>query len=1139
MAGTPGGGTPVDDLFGRWNKRSALLRSQGVSPDKYVPIFKQDYQNVLKGGQPLSDTEAQFHFRRAYTGESILGDPERRTGVRGVIENIPKDIGEIAGGLTKLPGALAKEAKDTAIFAAHSAGPAGGLLGDKLGIEFFSRAKQANALAQAMGYKDAEDMRANDPNLQGDISTGDIFRTFTKAPFIRLAPGSYTAGSLTSPEGRKDLQQHPVQVLLDLLPFAGKAGKVATAGKTALPGSATEALQRGRPIKALSRTIPAGAPDELGVRPTISDQLKKAAKTIGVSSEQRGISQAASVENRELGRTRDLIDDATRKDFEELGITTEEQFADLATKYQSRTLDSTYDDTTKKAFDLFQKATDDIVRQSDELHYDPSGEIRSELNPREKPIIDLIKRKSKLEERIAKFDDALGIEFGSEADEAFGPYRVTKKGNKSKQREGESATQYRMRTSEAYRARYEALRAKAVEQLAKLEDGSDDLMAKVPPARFIPKVNDMARQMFIEYARTNLPAEQAAKTVADVQAKLDPLKATPLLDEAGEVIDDVAIDGIPDKVIRSIIRDANRSWSTLRSEGLDPGYLPAVTRGRAVRLENPRIAYSRNYTPAYEKGRATLGASAIDNARLSLVSAATEKATQAHTQRFLGYLTQNHLIKGDDLLPQLRERTRAFMAAHPGADPRAFEETRLLERYRKFDPAEYGLTAAFPGGEFYIEKSLARTLEQLAFNEPSVIGKASNKVQGVFKRAVLFQPSFLFNNVVGNMMFALMEADSPITAFKDAFSGYKALRSGKLPSELRQGVNQLDWTPPQQFRFETGSKVSNLLRNSWLSRGASTLERKWFGVNSAIDDFYRAWAYMQDYRKSGDVNQAMEFARQVYSNMDDLTPIERNLIKQVIPFYSFQRHLFRFAARYPADHPIRTVVIQSAIRQHQEEKDLPSRFKQMFWLGEPNADGEQWRINLRSLNPFSDFGDNFTLAGFLNNSTPLIKAPAEAFGISDLTAAPGYTPRQYNPESGRYESGRDFSTRKFVGNFLPFVEKGYEFVDPDQGRYIPARENNLLRGATSIFNIPLLPRITNVDRERFLSEKARLSDVTNAIQSAQAGRGDEQLRRYPGLVPFRGQLVPADVLADALAGYAEQLEAQGLEGAPVAHTPRR
>lgn len=1166
--------TAVDDLFGRWNKRTATLNSQGVSPTTYKPIFQQDYQNVLKGGTPLSDQEAQIQFRRAYTGESVVGDPKPRTGKSGWfgLKNIPSDIRTIAGGLTKLPQFLAREAKDTAVAGAHMAGPAGGLLsgpiGEALGTDFFSDPKKGNALAQAMGYKDVAEMREKEPELQGDVSSGDIFRLATRAPFIRLVPGAYTAGNLTSEEGRTTLQETPVQAALDVLPVVSKVGRVAAAGKVADPalastirsggrparsaateafgtGTPMEALASGRPIRALSRITPTGR-TSLGDPVTLSDRLSSTAERIGISADQRALARQSTIHNRAVSEVIQSSAKRYQSELSDLGFTSEDDLARLQERYATRTNMDVLDPPTQSAFDLFDTEMNRLVDDPDSaLFRDTAGEVRSTANKAEKPIADLVKRKQKLEERIAKHEDLLSIEYGSPS--KYTEPRLTKKGNPSKRMKGESMPEFLMRTSERARAFREDKLNKALEQHADLLSGADDVSSSIPPARFIPAITENIRTRLKQWAYTNLSPEQADQIAKDIDNKLDPKHADYLMDEEGKPTIDLGADGIPKKEISKIIREEYKTWSDLKAEGLDPGYLPGVTRGRAASLSNPSIILDRDYIASIEKGRRALGAATADDALTSLVAGAAEQAKKAHTHQFIQWMhSQHYLLPVNELMSKLRDETRAFIENNPGLDARAFEETILKEGYEKFDPKGFGLTYATPGGDFYMPKSLARTLRDLGYREPGAVAKASNAVQGTFKRAVLFQPSFLFNNAVGNLMFALMEADSPVTAAQDAYRSFKevwgARRGGQyqsIPHELKQGVGSIDMTIPQQFQFGTGSKIGQKFRESLVGRGALTLERKWFGTNAALDDFYRGWAYLQDFRKHGDIDKAVQYARQVYSDMDELTPIERNYVKQVIPFYSFQRHLFKFASRYPVDHPIRTSVIATAIRQHEEEGDLPGRFKSMFWLGEPDESGEQWRVNLRSLNPFSDFGNNFTLGGFLSNSTPLIKAPVEALGISDITGAPGYTKRGYNAESGRYEAGRDFTPRQFLGNFIPFLEKGADFIDPDEGRYIPTRENNLLRGATSIFNVPLIPRITNVDRERYMQEKARVRDVSNAVQDVQAGRSDAQLRRYEGVVPFRGQLVPTEYVAELLALYKKQLREQGYTGAPSAVTPRK
>lgn len=1145
---------PTSNLFRSWSKRIATAQAAGVDTNKIKPIFQQDYANVQRGGSALSDQEAGLHVIRALSGESAVGDPKRKTGLWGTISNIPKDMGDVTSGLAKLlipnrGNPLYKEGLTTGKFIARndvmapihayqregpqglvSTSPVAKVLGIKPSEATVT--EKGDALAKAMGYESAQDMRDKDPAFQDDnFSLSDLANTASRAPIARLIPGSYVAGNIGSSEGRKELQRHPVQTTLDVLPLASKAGRLAVAGSVEDPalrsairqggrparaaatevfgeGTAKEALASGRPVRALSRVIPVGS--ELGEPLTLSDRLSRVSRSLGMDPASRAIARKVTEGTRDIAENSTKEIDTFKKELGDLGFTTPEQMEKLQELYTHRTRDMTLEPHVAQAFDIFDKAAERLTYGEDSaLHVDALGEVRSPFNPREKPVIKLSKQVEKVAAAIDKHQAMLD-------DEATSP----------KMRE--------------YRTKLLAnATAKADQLLPSLEEEA----AKVPPARFIPMIAKNAQARFVEWADENLSPEAAQVVRNDIARNLDPLHVESLLTAADDAADDLVVPGIPKKVVGKIIREEGAKWQDLQRAGADPGYLPSVTPNRAAALTHPSFIMDRYAPAAYEKARATLGSAASPNALTSLSGGVVEQAKKTTTRAFIDFLHDSkYVLPAEQVNSVIREKVRAFADAHPGIDARAFEE-KLRSEYQKFDPNELGMSFASPGAEYYIPKYLAKTIRDLGFKEPNAALKAANKVTGVFKRAVLIQPTFLFNNGFSNFMFAALEADGPISAARDAYHAFRdtwGSRKGEItPKELAQGVNIIDLAPEQRWKFGQGGKVRQFLEENIGVKAMKSLETKWFGLNSKLDDFYRAWGYIQEYRKTGSEVRALEAARAFYADMDDLSPIERTAIKQVIPFYSFQRHMFKFLSRYPVDHPIRTKIIDTVVRQQGEEGDLPDRFKTMFWLGKPNADGEQWGINVRGLNPFADFADNFTLAGFLNNSTPFIKAPAEAFGIDTLTASPGYTPTHYNPESGRYESGRNASPRRFIGNFIPQVEKGMDFLDPQEGRYTPSREPAALRAFKSQVNIPLTPRVYNLNRERYLQEQARIRDANNSVQDMLAGRSGGQLARYPGVVPFRGQLVSAEALALQLADYKRRLREAGYTGAPSAITPRK
>lgn len=121
-------------------------------------------------------------------------------------------------------------------------------------------------------------------------------------------------------------------------------------------------------------------------------------------------------------------------------------------------------------------------------------------------------------------------------------------------------------------------------------------------------------------------------------------------------------------------------------------------------------------------------------------------------------------------------------------------------------------------------------------------------------------------------------------------------------------------------------------------------------ITGKIDGFFRRAAYLSDARKqqlagkilsvtddASEVTrylesiqatpaahaQAMQNMRNWFGNYDRLGPVERAVIREIMPFYTWSRHMHRFAAHYPATSPVRQAItrqIGELQRQYANER---------------------------------------------------------------------------------------------------------------------------------------------------------------------------------------------------------------------------
>lgn len=206
-----------------WGNRVALLRRFGVEDSVWKKLAEKDIDNVLRGHSPMSNAEVNDAFATA-RGNAQIKDPEEGSSLFDIPGNIASDIGGIvtnfvpgvAGYVTSLP---------------------------EQAVDFVKLAQQ-----------DPETQRKYGMEVGGEGGIGGFIRNAARTPvFGPLVPGLHTLASTTTEEGRTEIAQHPVSTAIDVMYAAGEAGKLATKGRVAEAGSATEAFQQRKPLRGAIR----------------------------------------------------------------------------------------------------------------------------------------------------------------------------------------------------------------------------------------------------------------------------------------------------------------------------------------------------------------------------------------------------------------------------------------------------------------------------------------------------------------------------------------------------------------------------------------------------------------------------------------------------------------------------------------------------------------------------------------------------------------------------------------------------------------------------------------------------------------------------------------------------------------------
>ena len=346
---------------------------------------------------------------------------------------------------------------------------------------------------------------------------------------------------------------------------------------------------------------------------------------------------------------------------------------------------------------------------------------------------------------------------------------------------------------------------------------------------------------------------------------------------------------------------------------------------------------------------------------------------------------------------------------------------------------------------------------------------------------------------------------------------------GGLPVELSHTF--AEGTPDemvQMYSYAKGHKLGELIKYSFGKADIPVdagMKMANFGANAL-----RATAYLIGERKGGE-EMGLQFARKVFADMEAMTPLERSIIRYVMPFYGWTRHILQYVATLPLDNPYRAMVISQVINQEWADWNtgLPQSLVYLFELGATNASGAATALDLRQLDPLRSAPDVFTMAGFLSSLNPAIQTAITGLGISTQTGEP----------SNLYPS---LTIDKFYDTLTNKPQNLSSILGTGLAQYVPEsgvldhffQMSNYTRWAASnnqnaymnqlygALNFPWVPQQVNVYGELAKTESARWDvakqAATDALNDPNPNGNTWQALMQYAYVPYSGYLVQPSAL---------------------------
>ena len=511
-----------------------------------------------------------------------------------------------------------------------------------------------------------------------------------------------------------------------------------------------------------------------------------------------------------------------------------------------------------------------------------------------------------------------------------------------------------------------------------------------------------------------------------------------------------------EEAIHSAIDEIN----TLIAEGHHPRWIPAAgpfdEPNSAIRamvghgVPHVDVAYARSHSLVATRHDAILG-----------VTKGMHQALQRDT--FIDFVQQSIMprtLTGDQLEASLKQ----FLHFETDWNPNRETEASWLSRKTKeaglikVDPqALFGWTLpAWKDKALYMPENLATAVRRVNEVE-SKTGILAGPTK-VFRYSILgLSPRYTAHILFGGT-FLLALRSTPYMPMMLAKAA-RAMRNGEIPEAVfrqptQEGFTRLRYALDQHGKA-SGQQLANLALQEHIGRVQKIALHKaspihW--VKAAADlnfRFTRATVRMQsaiaylDYAAKAErrgafvdevtgetvamtkeraMKEGMHHVEEVFGNLRSMSPLERQVARNLLPFYGWTRHIIKYVLSFPFDHPWRAMVLSEIAWHNSAEvpKGLPERIQFLFFLGQPDAQGNVNAVDLRFMDPLRDVANYATLGGWLQGLNPALLAPLAMLNPQAVYGSNALYPNlTYDALYGIEEAGPQGNIGTGLSQFIP------------------------------------------------------------------------------------------------------------------------
>lgn len=683
----------------------------------------------------------------------------------------------------------------------------------------------------------------------------------------------------------------------------------------------------------------------------------------------------------------------------------------------------------------------------------------------------------------------------------------------------------------------------AIHSAASAQRRLDVVTRTSSPARFKPLIGQRA-------------AEQYAKQLASrgaVQINT-PEQMTAV---AKQIMDRDYIDipGFDIAELNGMADEIGKTWQTMRDvEGLNPVYVPRFTARKAETLRRAGVLET---VPSLNqlKDRMQDISPAVNDAGVAISAQAMQVLSKNVSEAYIRKMIDTFGEDGVTIERKYAPAARIAAEADPRKSFREYMDDYIRRDYGKF--SESGIQQYAPAmsnlpENLYLPKIILDNIQQNYNPKTYRLSAVTDPITGLFRTAILpLSPRWHVYNATGNTISTLARGGPTALSYIPAaqrlmraisHNDVDAMRAAGLPREMRLALGgQL--READEFAFRAGrtqgrlaleAATSRILRstpgeNSPMKLAAAKFKAATdlsYKMNQWVDDLGRVTMFLYGKgKKSMTDKQAVDLVRKTFQQWDEYTPIERQLLRSIFPFYGFTQHIMRFAAKYPFDHPVRASIIGSITRAELEDlgTGLPHAFLNMFTIGGEDENGIVNAISTQGLNPFSDIGNMLTLSGALSATNPVLATLFQQMGVEDGQLEL-YPTLKLDPVTGRMIPDQGSVLSNFAKNVIPQSEMiahlfGAGGAMKEMKKTDPASWARTMRSG---LGFPILFRTYDMPAEYIKAEVRRQEDQNNAKNRALKSGDYSAANRYPGLEGLMEQVraLSADEIESLTPRYA-------------------